>query len=602
MTQKQPSWHSVMSYARILKRVIMTLDVFAASEECPDVPTANQAERLPAQQSTKAENRSMKRCHPILMSVLLVACVAPDVASGQERLRDVIDRHVAAAWESNKVTPADPASEAEFLRRVYLDLLGIIPTYDETTAFLNDTAPDKREKLIARLFDHPRYGLHQSDVWDMVYFGRNPPGYGTRDRDGFKNWLKEQFAKNVPYNVWARDILRAEGNTVEQGAPMFFVQYKNAPEDATQAITQKFLGVQLQCARCHDHPFDKWSQLDFYGTAAFLARLRVVDVGKKGKLTAYAIGEKNLGDVMFTGPVQQDEVGKKGEPVKPKFLSGDSLAEPELPEDFKEDRNFKSGQMPPKPKFSRKDALADWITSENNPYFARAAANRIWAQFMGKGIVHPVDNLSPENPPSHPELLDALTQSLIDHKFDLKWFVGEILNSKAYQLSASGTGHAAKPRWYERARYRPLSAEELLESWVRASGYDQVLEASNQKPEERLKIRGITWDYLRRSFGQPSDGVGNFHGGLHEHLYLNNGQVRQLISDRPGSLHEALAKSEAPWEERVERLYLQVLSRKPMPDEVERFVAFLSSEDDPRGRLHDAIWTLMTCSEFRFNH
>lgn len=538
----------------------------------------------------------------LLPAAFFVLFVSPPAVRGEDRLRDEIDRHVNAGWKTNQVAPAEAATDSEFLRRVYLDLLGVIPTYEEAVAFLDDAAADKREKLVATLLQHPRFGLHQSDVWDMVYFGRNPPGYGTRDREGFKNWLKEQFTQDVPYNAWARKILRAEGNTVEQGAPMFLVQYKNAPEDATQAITQKFLGVQLQCARCHDHPFDKWSQLDFYGTAAFLARLRVVDVGKKGKLTAYVIAEKNLGDVLFTGPVQQDGVGKKGEPVKPRFLAGDPLTEPELPKDFKEDRNFPSGKVPPQPQFSRKDALAEWITSPDNPYFARAAANRIWAQFMGKGIVHPVDNLSPQNPPSHPELLDALTTSLVEHKFDLKWFISEILNSKTYQLSASGAGKEAKPRWYQRAHYRPLSAEELFESWVIASGYDKVLEAGNQKPDGRFRIRGITWDYLRQSFGEPDDGVGHFQGGLHEHLYLNNGQVRQLISDRTGSLHEALAKSEASWERRVERLYLQVLSRRPTPGEAAEFVSFLSREDDLRGRLHDAIWTLMTCSEFRFNH
>jgi hypothetical protein len=544
----------------------------------------------------------MKLSRLLLLNLISAGFLSPCASHGDDALRAIIDRHIEAKWRAKNIEPADRSADAEFLRRVYLDLLGIIPTYDEAIAFLDDSSPDKREKLIAQLLEHPRYSLHQSDVWDMVYFGRNPPGFGTRDRDGFKNWLKKQFAENVPYNVWTQDILRAEGNTVEHGAPMFYVQYKNAPEDATQAITQKFLGVQLQCARCHDHPFDKWSQLDFYGTAAFLARLEVVEVGKKGKLRSYAIGEKNLGDVLFTGPVQQDAVGKKGEPVKPKFLGGSPLAEPELPKEFKEDRNFPSGKVPPKPKFSRKDALADWITSPDNPFFARASANRIWAQFMGKGIVHPVDNLSPDNPPSHPELLDALTQSLVEHKFDLKWFIGEILNSKTYQLSANGSSSKAKPRWHEQAHYRPLSAEELFESWVLASGYDKMLESSNQKPDARFRIRGITWDYLRNSFGEPNDGVGDFQGGLHEHLYLNNGQVRQLISDRPGSLHEALAKSESLWEERVERLYIQVLSRRPTVKETEKFVTFLSAEDDLRGRLHDAIWTLMTCSEFRFNH
>ena len=517
-------------------------------------------------------------------------------------LRSQIDRHVQAAWQKNKITPAVNSADSEFLRRVYLDMLGLIPTHDEAVAFLDNRSADKREKLIDRLLEHPRFGVHQSDVWDMVYFGRNPPGYGTNQREGFQHWLRDQFQKNVPYNVWVKAILTAEGNTVENGAPMFFVQYKNRPEDATEAVTQKFLGIQLQCARCHDHPFKPWTQLDFYGVAAFMARLRVVDVGTKNKIKAYAIGEMSKGDVLFTGPASEQTPGKKGEPVKPKFLNGDALAEPELPKDFTEPRNFSSGKTPPAPKFSRKNELANWVTNANNPYFARAAANRIWAQFMGKGIVNPIDNLGDDNPPSHPELLAALSAGLVEHKFDLKWFIREILNTKVYQLSSQGSISDAHPQWYERARFRPLSAEELLESWVLAANYDKVLEANNQKPESRFQIRRITWDYIRRYFGQPNDGVGNFQGGMHEHLYLNNGQVHTLISSGKGGLKQSLSDSKAMWPGRVDRMFVQILSRRPTKQESARFVAHLTAPDDPDGRLHDAIWSLMTCSEFRFNH
>ena len=435
----------------------------------------------------------------------------------------------------------------------------------------------------------------------MVYFGRTPPGFGTRERDEFKNWLKKQFNKNVPYNQWAREILRAEGNTVEQGAPMFYVQYKNAPEDATEAITQNFLGVQLQCARCHDHPFDKLSQLDFYGMAAFLARLQVVDVGKKGKLKAYAIGEKNLGDVLFTGSVSEQELGKKGKPVKPKFLGGDLLVEPEMPKDFKEDRNFPGGKVPPKPKFSRKDQLADWITRPDNPYFARAVANRVWAQFMGRGIVHPVDNLSKSNKASHSELLDALTTAMVEHKFDLKWYIRELVNSRTYQLAGTGAMEDAMPRRFERARTRPLSAEELLDAWKVAVDFAAIEKASGKKPSaDRYAPLGS--GHLMKVFGTPSNGVGDFQGGLHEHLYLNNGGIGRLLTSAKGGLNDSLFSSEAPWEKRVDRLYLSMLSRRPKPEERERFVAFLSAEKDPRKRLGEAIWVLMTCSEFRFNH
>lgn len=534
--------------------------------------------------------------------LLILLALLPSTAFGDESLRTVIDQQVAAAWKTKGLSAAQRSSDAEFARRLYLDLLGVIPSYDEALSFLDDDSSGKRDALVGRLLDDPRFARHQADVWDMVYFGRNPPGFGTDKREGFKKWLQQQFAENVPYDQWAGVLLRAEGNTVEQGSPMFFVQYKNRPEDATEAITQKFLGVQLQCARCHDHPFDAWTQKDFYGVAAFFARLQVVDQGNKNKQKAYAIGEKNRGDVLFTGPASEQEPGKKGQPVKPKFLGGKVLKEPELPSDVKDPRNFPSGKMPPTPKFSRKDAFADWVASADNPYFARAAANRIWAQFLGKGPVHPVDNLGENNPPSHPQLLDALASQFAEHAFDVKWLIREIVSSDTYQLSSSGGPPEAKPSHYERARYRPLSAEELFESWLSATGYLEMLSATGAEPPERFRVKGFTWDYMRRFFGRPNDGVGDFQGGVHEHLYLNNGQIHQLITERKGGLFDSLSKSERPWEQRVERLYVQVLSRRPTSDESQRFVKHLSVDDDRRGRLHEAIWTLMTCSEFRFNH
>lgn len=536
----------------------------------------------------------------VVLLIVYLSLVAG--SGGEERLRDVIDHEIQAVWRVKKVQPAPPATDAEFLRRVYLDLLGIIPSHEQARAFIDDKDAGKREKLIASLVKNSRFGLHQSDFWDMVYFGRNPPGYGTDKRQSFRDWLGDQFNRDVSYRSWTRAILRAEGNTVEHGAPMFFVQFRNRPEDATEAVSRHFLGLQLQCARCHDHPFDSWSQTDFYGMAAFFARLRVVNVGRKKKLAAYAIGERNTGQVMFSGPATQAEPGKKGTPVAPKFLGGRLLAEKKLPSGVKEPRNFASGKMPPKPIFSRKDALADWITSPGNPYFARSLVNRVWAQFMGKGIVHPVDNFSQQNPPSHPQLLDALTKQFVEHDFRLKWLISEILNSKTYQLSGRGTTTASNPAWYERARCRPLSAEELFESWVRASGYDKTLAAGKKTPGQRFRLRGITWEYIRRAFGQPNDGQGGFQGGLHEHLYLNNGQVRQLISTRKGGLLSHLMDSKDELDKRLERLFLGVLSRRPSKAETDRFVSFLSPQDDSRGRWHDAIWTLMTCSEFRFNH
>lgn len=531
------------------------------------------------------------------LAVLVSWLVLAALAQADERpLREVIDAEVQAGWQREKITPAGPASDAEFLRRVSLDLAGAIPSYEETTAFLASEDADKRAKLIDHLLDDPRYAVHQADIWDLLLFTRNPPGYDTDKREGFQRWLRQQFEQNRPYDQIVRDILRAEGDTVENGPPMYLMQYKNRPEDGMEQITQQFLGVQLQCARCHDHPYENWKQLDFYGMAAFLARVDVVSVGKQGNLTRYMIGEKSTGDVLFTGPVSQQTAGKKGEPVKPRFLRGDELEEPALPGDFKEVK-FEANKQPPKPQFSRKDRLADWLVRADNPYFARATANRLWSQYLGRGLVHPVDNMSESNPPSHPELLKALAQGLVDHAFDLKWYIRELCNSRTYQLSSTGPSDDATPVWFEQARMRPLSAEELIESWRIATGYDAA--ASGKKAEDRFRPVGN--GYLVRFFGQPTNGVGDFQGGLQEHLYLNNGPLGQLIATGKGSLHDAITTSSDEWPQRIDRLFLSVLTRMPSDAEREKLADFIKS--DAKGdRLREAIWALMTCSEFRFNH
>ena len=542
----------------------------------------------------------------ISFSLVVFALVISPAAQAQTPLRDVIDRHVQAKWKEKRIAPSPPTNDGAFLRRIYLDLCGTIPTADEARAFLDDDDPQKREKLIDQLLKDPRCAQHQADVWDMIYFGRNPPGYKTNERQGFQNWLREQFAKNTPYDVIARAILKAEGNSAEDGAPMFFVQYKGKPEDATEKITQTFLGVQLQCARCHDHPFEAWSQEDFYATAAFFARLDVVDVGKKNNETGWAIGEKNVGEVNFTGPVSEDEPGKKGIPVAPRFLHGDPLEEPETPEDAKEER-FANGKMPPAPKFSRKNAFADWVTADDNPYFARAVANRVWAQFMGRGLVHPVDNMSESNDASHPALLDELEKQLVDQDFDLRWYMRELVNSKTYQLSSLGEVAQERPRWFERGRTRPLSAEELAETWRVATNYAAVDAKTAERLDKGDRFYPLTSGYHLTAFGKPTDGTGDFLGGMQEQLYMSNGGISKMFGNNAGGLLHTLAeaKKEASWKERVELMYLTILSRRPTTDESNKFVELFESMPDqnrPHDAVKDAMWVLMTCSEFRFNH
>ncbi len=531
----------------------------------------------------------LARTWAVLLGFAFLPCAASRGADAQ--IRETVDVEIKAAWAREKITPAKPASDAEFLRRVSLDLVGVVPNNEDAVVFLDSKDVDKREKLIDRLLADPRFARHQGDIWDMLLFGRNPPGFNTDRREGFQTWLQSRFEKNVPYNEWVRELLKAEGTSADNGA-MYFVQYRNAPEDAIEAITQTFLGVQLQCARCHDHPFEAWKQREFYGMAAFLARLDVVTVAQKGNTAVYAIGERNSGDVRFTGSAKEAKPGDKGEAVKPKFLLGKELAEPALPKDFKEER-FAANKIPTKPKFSRKDALADWITKPDNPYFARAVVNRVWAQYMGRGLVHPVDNLSDSNAASHPALLDTLTKEFVARKFDLKWLIRELVSSKTYQLSSAGSGEPT-PAWFQHARSRPLSAEELVESWQVATGY---LAAETAKKPDADRFRPLGSGYLLQFFGSPTTGTGDFQGGLREHLYLNNGPLGQMIGVK-GGLAEFVGDAKKPVADRVERLFLATLNRRPTSEEAKKFTAYLNDN----GPVADAVWVLLTCAEFRFNH
>jgi hypothetical protein len=533
-------------------------------------------------------------CQPIAARFIAAALVITGFASParaeEKQLRQLIEANIRAAWQREKTNPAGRSDDASFLRRIYLDLAGTIPSYDEARKFLADPDPDKRAKLIDRLLGDPRFAAHQADVWDLVLFGRNPPSPdATRNRDSFKKWLTTRFAKNEPYDRWVKELLLAD----QEGAELFLVQFRNQPEDATVAVTRIFLGMQLQCARCHDHPFESWTQRDFYGMAGFFVRLVVQDGSGPPNKKRYRIAEKSTGEVLFTGSVKEQKPGKKGEPIRPKFLGGAELIEPAIPKGFKEPA-FKANQDPPRPLFSRKEKLAAWATAADNPYLARAVANRIWAQFLGRGLVHPIDDLSGRNAPSHPDLLQELTRRLIATKFDLKGLIRELVNSEVYQLASTGTSAEALPKWFERARVRPLSAEELVASLQSAAGF----------PEDGFKKAGQTTEYFRIYFGEPSDGQGNFQASLAEHLFLNNSDhLRLLARPRNGNLADTLLTSKAPWEEKVDQLFLSVLSRRPSPAERQRFVKHLSGETRTAPtRVEEAIWVLLSCSEFRFNH
>jgi hypothetical protein len=529
-----------------------------------------------------------------LVTLAIAALLLPALPARADEsppLRQQIDAAIRAGCEKNGVARAARCDDATFVRRVYLDLCGVIPAAEEAIAFVQDGASDKREKLIDRLLADPRFATQQAALWDQVLFGRNPPNIAaTGKREKFREWLSEQFAKEVPYDQWVRELLVASGNVQQQPAAQFFVQFRKQPEEAATAVTRVFFGTQVQCARCHDHPTDKWTQRDFYGLAAFFARTVVIE-GTEGAKRKDVVGEADAGEVLFTGPAKDQKPGQKGEPIKPKFLGGEALAEPKSSGDAEaKEPKLEKGKDLPKPAFSRREKFAEWAVTAENPFFATAGVNRIWSQFMGRGLVHPVDKLGPDNPASHPELLQALRAAWVAKKFDTNWLIREIVNSETYQLSSAGPADEAV--WFERARLRPLSAEQMLASLRTANG--------NQGSGN---TEGNPLDAFIRVMGDPTSGSGTFQATLNEHLFMsNNAAVRQIIQGKKGNLADVLAAKDKPIEERIDRLFWSVLSRPPRDQERERFVEHMKSAGKPEALAEEAVWALLNSGEFRFNH
>jgi hypothetical protein len=562
------------------------------------------AAHQPDAPARKSETPPRERRVPVFLialqvGVLSAAFLFPSSAYADDiALRDTIDLETKAAWAKEKLAAPDRSTDSVFLRRVHLDLVGMIPTYEETTAFLADTDPKKREKLIDRLLTDPRYALHQAQTWDLSLLGRNPKGIRSTNRDAFRKWLATQFEQNIPYDRIVHKLLRAE----EDNSKLFYVAYRNS-DDLTTATMRFFLGTQLQCAKCHDHPYEDWKQKDYYGMAGFFVRTFVVEAdGETEHVKKFYVGEKSTGNVNFKATPKDAKPGTKGEPVKPRFLSGPELQEPELPKDFKEPK-VEQKKAPVKPLFSRREKVVEWITAKDNPYLARAAVNRIWAQFMGRGIVHPVDDFNSDNEPSHPELLSTIESEFVARRFDLKWLIREIVNSETYQVTDVGAVTDEMPRYYERARIRPLSAEELTASLHVATGLG-LDSARNSRPS----------NHMVKYLGEPTDGRGRFQGSLTERLFVHNGDLfRNLCHPRDDNLSQRLLTSAEKWEAKVERMFLSVLSRKPTAEERARFVDFLTSlrkpcypvdGDDAKlasQRMEEAMWVLVSCSEFRFN-
>jgi hypothetical protein len=534
-------------------------------------------------------------------ALLVLLSAAP--ARAQAPLHQRIDQAIAAGTPQFDKLAAAPADDAEFLRRLYLDLTGAIPTADEARAFLKDSAPDRREKLIDQLLASPAYARHMATVFDVLLMDRRP---GKRiPIPQWQEFLRTAFAANQPYDQLVRAILSADGSDPKtRPASRFYLDRDGEAHLLTRDISRLFLGMNFQCNQCHDHPLvHQYRQDHYYGVYAFLNRSFVfVPKGKGAGTPVFA--EKAEGEVSYQSVFDTKLTKQTG----PRLPGGPLLTEPK----FDKGKGYvataaKGG--PPVPAFSRRARLPELLTAADNVQFRRTAANRLWALMLGRGLVHPVDYDHAENPPAHPELLRLLGDELGSLKFDIKAFLKQIALSKTYQRSSrlpKGVDEAI-PQAFAVAPLRPLSPEQLAWSMMQASGLTDAERKALGKgaTDAALYARlagnvALFVQVFGRPAGQPEEG---FEATLAQTLFLKNGaQLRAWLPPRPGNLTDRLTRL-ADAAALADELYLSVLTRYPSSEERKEVADYLPEQRAERtAALQELVWALLTSAEFRFNH
>jgi hypothetical protein len=489
-----------------------------------------------------------------------------------------IDDKLITKWKQLGLVPSPLCSDEEFLRRVYLDAIGTLPTPDEVRTFLADKSPDKRKKAIDRVLDRPEFVDFWALKWgDLLRINRDQ--LNEKGMWSFYNWVRGELRDNRPADEFVRDIITAEGSTFTEG-PANFYRVANNPLDWSEATSQVFLGVRMQCAKCHHHPFEKWSQDDYYGLAAFFVRL-----GTKRSQEFGLFGQET---VVFLRPTGEQGNPRKGGVVKPHPLGGPVMDDP----------------------FDRRRKLAEWLTAPNNPFFARNLVNRFWGYTMGRGLVEPLDDMRETNPPSNPELLDALAADFIAHKYNLKHLLRTIFNSRAYQLSSTMTpGNQADAGniYFTRYTVKRLTAEQLADALDDATGTREKYQGlplgtrAIQLPDSRVR------SFFLDVFGRPPRQVTcecerTTQPNIAQALHLLNGDFLNRKIESAGGRIDKLLKAKKPMPAIIEELYLVTLSRPPKPEELRKVEERIAKAPTPREGAQDLLWVLLNSREFLFNH
>jgi hypothetical protein len=533
-------------------------------------------------------------------ALLLAVLAAP--APAAEPLHRRIDEALASGKPDFARHAAGPATDAEFLRRVTLDLTGTVPTADEARAFLRDAATDKRARLVDRLLQSPAHARHLAAVLDVMLMERRPAKHVPAA--AWREYLREAIAANRPWDALARDILTADGTDPKQRPAARFVLDREAePNLLTRDVSRLFLGRNLQCAQCHDHPkVEEYRQAHYYGLLAFFSRTAPFP---DPALKQTVLAEKAEGEVTFQSVFDPAKVVKH---TGPRVLDLKPVAEPAA----EKGKEYVVAPAPGKrsvPRWSRRAQLGPQLTRADNPAFARNAANRLWALLMGRGLVHPLDMDHPANPPSHPELLDLLTREFAARGYDVRGFLREICLTDAYQRSSEpppGDGPPPEPTSYAAALLKPLTPEQLAGALLQATGIAdaerRALGAGATDAALAARLDPVAAPVVAAFAGQPG-AAQSFDATIDQALFLANGPtVRGWLAPRPGGLTDRLQK--LPSADAVaDELYLSVLTRPPAPDERKEVVDYLARRPaDRAAALAEMAWALLASAEFRFNH
>lgn len=497
-------------------------------------------------------------------------------------VKNFIDEAVFHKLDVLGIPPSPLADDATFLRRVYIDLTGTIPSADEVAAFLADPDPAKRDKLVDRLVDSTEYADYFTNKWNMVLRNKQRNQFELSSTYAFNRWIWSSLYENKPYDQFVREILTASGSP-EDCPPAAWYREVNEANEQVEDVAQLFLGLRIQCARCHHHPFEKWSQDDYYGLAAFFSR-----VGKKNISSKPAAQDKRIFHIDSQGPAQarNERTGK--------MLAPTGLGAPALTLTADEDPRV---------------LLADWMSSPENPFFAKSLVNRYWKHFFSRGIVEPEDDMRETNPPANPELLNGLASHFIQSGFNIKDLVRTICKSSTYQLTALPNEYNLRDK-QNFSRYYPkrLTAEVLYDAFHQITASSQ---AYNGLPAGTKAVQlpdPSVGPYFLKVFGQPQADTAcecerSQEANLAQSLHLlNSSEVQTKISAGEGRAAK-LAADQRPVEERIRELYRWVYSREPAPDEVAVAVAHLQKHaDNPKLAFEDITWALINTKEFLFNH